>query len=107
MGATAQDVNIKTTAVVLILTSCAVAPTFQTQSTYDRDQVSWSFEEGTGKIEGDGFLMRRDGMLVKCAGQRVGLVPVSEYSIERFTFIYGTPNGGYNTAVLYPPLGVP
>ena len=85
-------------AVILILTSCATAPAFQTQSTYDRDQVSWSFEEGTGKIEGDGFLMRRDGMLVKCAGQGVGLIPVSEYSIERFTFIYGTPNGGYNTA---------
>jgi len=85
-------------AVILILTSCATAPAFQTQSTYDRDQVSWSFKEGTGKIEGDGFLMRRDGMLVKCAGQGVFLVPVSEYSIERFTFIYGTPNGGYNTA---------
>ena len=83
---------------ILILTSCATVPEIQTISIYDRDQVSWSFVDGTGKIEGDGFLMRRDGMLVKCSGQQVSLTPVSDYAVERFTNIYGNPNGGYNSA---------
>lgn len=82
---------------ILILSSCAT-PVAETYSTYDRTQVLWSLEDGTSKVVGDGFLSRRDGMLVKCSGQTVNLFPVSDYAIERFTNIYGNPNGGYNTA---------
>ena len=86
-------------AFILILASCATSPvTIETFSSYDRNQIAWSLADGTGKLEGDGFLSRRDGMLVKCSGQEVGLVPASDYAIERFTNIYGSPNGGYNTA---------
>jgi hypothetical protein len=83
---------------ILILASCATSPVIETFSSYDRNQIAWSLVDGTGKLEGDGFLSRRDGILVKCSGQEVGLVPVSDYAIERFTNIYGNPNGGYNTA---------
>ena len=83
---------------ILILTSCATSPVIETLSSYDRNQIAWSLVDGTGKLEGDGFLSRRDGMLVKCSGREVGLVPVSDYAIERFTKIYGNPNGGYNSA---------
>ena len=83
---------------IFLVTSCTTTPVSQTLSIYDRDQVAWSFSDGTGKVEGDGFLPRRDGMLVKCSGQQVNLIPLSDYAIERITNIYGNPNGGYNTA---------
>ena len=83
---------------IFLVTSCTTTPVSQTLSIYDRDQVAWSFSDGTGKVEGDGFLSRRDGMLVKCSGQQVNLIPLSDYAIERITNIYGNPNGGYNTA---------
>ena len=83
---------------LLILTSCTTPSAIETFSSYDRNEIAWSLTDGTGKLEGDGFLSRRDGMLVKCSGQEVGLVPVSDYATERFTNIYGNPNSGYNTA---------
>ena len=72
---------------LFIFAACATTPFSETLSIYDRNQVAWSFSDGTGKVEGDGFLYRRDGMLVKCYGQQVNLIPVSDYAIERFTNI--------------------
>ena len=90
--------NLAIFCLLFVFVSCATTPPVTTLSLYDRDEVSWFFENGTGRIEGDGFLRRNDGMLVKCAGNQVGIFPVSEYATERITNLYGSPNGGYNTA---------
>lgn len=65
-------------------------------SSYDRGEISWSLKKGSGIIEGNGFLRRNDGMLVKCAGQEVSLVAAGTYATERFTKLYGNYLGGYN-----------
>ena len=86
---------------LIILSSCAISPTIlPIDSYYDKSEVEWSFADGTGKVEGNAFLSRRDGMLVKCSGQEVGLVPVGTYSTEIVTKLYRNVNGGYNTAGL-------
>jgi hypothetical protein len=61
-------------------------------SNYARSEISWSLEEGNNIIEGDGFLMRRDGQIVKCSGRKVELIPQGTYSKERMKLKYGTGN---------------
>ncbi len=36
--------------------------------------------------------------MVTCAGMEVGLIPVTAYSAERFTALYGSERGGYRPA---------
>ncbi len=81
-----------------ILSACATVAPLPIISNYDKSEVEWAFEDGTGRVEGNAFLSRRDGMLVKCSGQQATLLPVGTYSTERFTKLYGNANGGYNTA---------
>ncbi len=80
-----------------ILSACATVAPLPIISNYDKSEVEWSFSDGTGRVEGNAFLSRRDGMLVKCSGQQASLIPVGTYSTERFTKLYGNVNGGYNT----------
>ena len=95
----------------LILTSCVSTPLTpeynsyikdvkKTLTVYNREEVSWSFEKGTGILIGSGFLVQNSGNVVKCSGKEVALYPVSSYSKERFRNIYGSVYGGFNPASL-------
>ena len=64
---------------------------------YDGSEVQWSLVEGSSSIEGDAFLQRNDGMLVKCSGRFVWLTPFSSYEEELVTKVTGKPEGGFNT----------
>ena len=66
-------------------------------SSYDRDEIAWSFGYGTSTISGSGFLRRINGELVTCAGNEVSFVAVGEYSTERMTKLYGNAYRGHNT----------
>ena len=59
-------------------------------SAYSRSEVSWSLENGNNTIRGDGFLMRRDGQIVKCSGRMVQLIPYGTYSQERVRLKYAS-----------------
>ena len=63
---------------------------------YDPSEVLWSLGDGKATIEGDAFLMRNDGVIVKCSGREVWLTPVSNYEIELVTKLTGSPDGGFN-----------
>ena len=84
----------------LLLTSCAstppAVPVIKTLSSYDRDQVSSFFLEGTGTIKGIALMTKPDGTLVRCGQFNVSLIPVSNYSTERITNLYGSSSGGIN-----------
>lgn len=88
--------------IVIFLSSCT---TYQYDSSYDydysigviemdsaysRSKVSWSLEDGNNTIRGDGFLMRRDGQIVKCSGRMVQLIPYGTYSEERMRLKYAS-----------------
>lgn len=88
--------------IVIFLSSCT---TYQYDSSYDydysigviemdsaysRSEVSWSLEGGNNTIRGDGFLMRRDGQVVKCSGRMVQLIPYGTYSEERMRLKYAS-----------------
>lgn len=80
----------------VLLAACApMREIISINSVYDQREVKWALVDGTGSVEGSGFLSRNDGILVKCAGKPVGLIPYAEYASERITKIYQSEQGGY------------
>lgn len=86
----------------LLLIGCQTAPVkpapveiIQAQIKYDASKISWVYKEGTGKVSGQAFLRTMSGNVKTCAGLRVLLVPVSDYSSERMSVIYGATDKGY------------
>lgn len=56
---------------------------------FNPDDAAYIHQKGTGRIEGEAFLRRNDGMVVTAAGSEVYLVPVTQYTQARMRAIYG------------------
>lgn len=57
-------------------------------------EVSWVRGKGTATVQGKAFTYDNTGKKQTCAGEKVSLVPVADYSSERIGIIYGTNEGG-------------
>ena len=80
---------------VIVLAGCV--PTRQvikTTSVYNPEDAAYIHEEGNAVIEGQAFLRTMIGEVRTCAGARVYLLAVTEYSKERFRNLYGNINEG-------------
>jgi len=63
---------------------------------FDFEQTSKLLTKGKNAVKGSALLRQQGGGVVTCAGQEVQLIPVTGYSNERISVIYGSYEGGYN-----------
>lgn len=78
------------------LASCAPAVD-PTTSPFDQKEAAFVKNHGSAVVTGQGFMRQMGGGIVTCAGEEVNLFPVTKYSQERVTYLYGSPNGGTNS----------
>jgi len=86
--------------VAIVLFGCA-SPTKQKislQSTFNKEQAQKLMAAGPNTIKGSALMRQVGGAVVTCAGQAIGLYPVTEYSTERVKHIYGNDNIGMISA---------
>ena len=87
--------TIVTALFFIALVSCV--PTHQvieTKSVYNPEDAAFIHEDGNAIVEGQGFLRTTIGEVRTCAGSKVHLFPVTEYSVERMRNIYGNVIAG-------------
>lgn len=65
------------------------------QSRFDKEEAEQAMKPGKNKIIGNAFVRQMGGGVVTCAGNDVGLVPVTKYSNERLLAIYGNTGEGF------------
>jgi hypothetical protein len=73
--------------------------TIETSVPFDPQEAAYINKRGDATVTGEAFMKRRDGQVVTCAGEAVYLVPATRFAQERITAIYGSPYGGYRSAV--------
>lgn len=92
-------------AFLLILSGCIAGNNFhnnKTQtinltSTFDSESAAYILKEGTGTISGNASLTDPHGETISCAGNNVYLVPVTEYSTERYHHLFGKNGNGFSS----------
>ncbi len=80
--------------IILSLTGCARIITIN--STFSESDTNWILKNGNNKITGQGFMTTVAGDIKLCSGKVVKAFPVTAYSKERISSIYGSENGGYS-----------
>ena len=94
---------------LLFLSACmaSMPPKHSMVSSFDPSEVEWFSSSGANSVYGSALIRQRGGGVVTCAGQEVGLVPVSTYANERIRAIYGNLTNGYsrygNSLIKEPP----
>lgn len=98
-------------AAAFVLTGCATAPAPKVSilSVFKPEDVAWAVGEGTSSIKGSALLTTNGGLPRTCAGKEVGIIPVSAYSTERMTVLYGSVPSfrqirGDNISGIYNPI---
>lgn len=84
------------------LTACITAPqptVVQTRMPFDGGQTLAALGKGNNTIKGSALLRQQGGGVVTCAGTEVILHPVTNYSAERISSLYGSYDGGYRPAI--------
>lgn len=61
---------------------------------YNPDDAAYIHERGQSVVEGQAFARTRGGIVQTCAGLRVNLYPVTEYTWERFRHIFSVAAAG-------------
>lgn len=89
-------------ATAVLAAACAPTAPLVVHTPFDPEAGAWSAARGTGSIAGQGFLRQQGGGVVTCAGAEVAAVPVTSYSTERMTLLYGRVDQGFNPV---PPFG--
>ncbi|MGP9819367.1 carboxypeptidase regulatory-like domain-containing protein [Salinarimonas sp. NSM] len=62
--------------------------TAELRTSFDPAAAAYIFEDGDASVKGQAFLRRRNGDVVRAAGEVVNLIPATEYAIERFDVLY-------------------
>ena len=78
---------------IIALTGCEQV-IVETTSVYNPSDAAYIHEDGNAVVEGQAFLRTTIGEVRTCAGTKVTLFPVTEYSKERIQIIYGNIDGG-------------
>ena len=79
--------------------ACSVCPTLETytlQNEFNEKQMAKAMEKGRNTISGEAFMRKSNGDIVTCAGFDALLVPVTDYSKERISILYGNAEKGFN-----------
>jgi hypothetical protein len=80
---------------LFVITGCATV--VKTNNKFDPEEFKAKLNaKGVNTIAGSALIRQLNGGVVTCAGQRVALIPVTAYSIERFNAIYGNDIRGFN-----------
>ncbi len=91
--------------VSLIILGCATPPPppqkVKVIAVFDKDLTTKLLAIGKNTIKGSALIRQSGGGVVTCAGFSVGLLPVTPYSEERLSFLYGGLNSGFRSALLY------
>jgi hypothetical protein len=96
----------------LILVACAVPQQpktkFHVQSTFNEEQAQSLMKEGSNTIKGSALMRQMGGGVVTCAGQKITLIPATDYAIERIRYIYDSDiSGTYLFAMNKPAIEEP
>lgn len=91
--------------VLLILSGCVGDNYLQRTKTekiylttaFDPLDAAYILEKGTATITGSASLTDPNGETISCAGNNVYLVPVTEYSTERFHHLFGQNGNGFSS----------
>ncbi len=89
----------------VLMTGCVTQPQIQvvrTTNPIDPAKTLAALKKGTSVIKGSALLRQQSGGVVTCAGNEVYLNPVTNYSTERVTVLFGSPSGGYRPANVTP-----
>jgi hypothetical protein len=81
--------------------------TVHLKSTFDQELASKQIAEtGKNTIKGSALMRQAGGTIVTCAGNPVGMIPVTDYSSERMQAIYGNTTKGsrhFDTKIKFVP----
>lgn len=86
-----------TISLLLTLISCSKPKVITLNNEFNPKEAAYVLKNGNNTISGESFLKTRGGEVKTCAGEKVGLLPVNDYSKERLKYIYGNLNSGYST----------
>ncbi|CDT53427.1 putative lipoprotein [Vibrio coralliirubri] len=89
----------------IALAGCATVTPMQ--NTFAPSDVEWSQEEGDATVRGQAFLRTVGGEVKTCAGYQIDMVPVSPYSEERISIIYGNTVKGFRSTSPFSAGGTP
>ncbi len=64
---------------------------------FDPEQATFILEQGSATITGHAYVKDSAGEVITCAGNNVYLVPVNEYSKERYTYLFGGSADGFSS----------
>lgn len=70
------------------------AAVFSIREPFDAEKTRRLVSEGPNSVTGRATLKRRDGTIATCSGQKVFLVPVTDYSTVRIRALYGSDQRG-------------
>lgn len=79
----------------------------QLDSRFDAAQVRWAMEPGDAEVIGTAAIRLEDRTTRDCAGFKVELLPVADYSSERIRRTYGNNEGGQILLSQNPPRFTP
>lgn len=77
-----------------VLAGCATPKIITLQSEFDADEARALLAKGNNTIKGSALMRQRDGGVVTCAGNEVGLIPNTAYAAERMYHRYGSTTKG-------------
>lgn len=77
------------------------------KSRFDPAAVQWVTQPGDSQVTGTAFLVLADGTRKSCAGFKVELLPVADYSNERIGLTYGNNRSGQILLEQNPPAFTP
>lgn len=63
---------------------------------FEPAKAAFILEKGTATITGNSYVKDSVGEVITCAGNNVYLVPVNEYSRERYTYLFGGSAEGFS-----------
>lgn len=82
-----------TVAVLLGLSGCVTMQPeviqYKITSTFDSEFAKNQIANGLGEINGTAFLRQQGGGVVTCAAQDVHLIPITDYTVDRVSQLYG------------------
>lgn len=92
-------------AIFIILSGCVVSSHLQQRKThniqlitsFEPSTAAYILEKGTATITGSASLTDPNGETISCAGNNVYLVPLTEYSTERFHHLFGKNGNGFSS----------
>ncbi len=75
----------------------AKTETIKLTTTFDPEVAKYVLENGSAVIDGSASITDPNGETISCAGNNVFLVPVTDYSTERYQHLFGKNDNGFSS----------